>query len=105
MPWTNKKLDITVETFRDKLLPGSTETWKVKVKGYKGEKIAAEMLTSMYDASLDQFRIHQWYFPSLFSNYTVKIWQATSNFTTANEEQHQHRNEPAQYKEKQYDAL
>jgi uncharacterized protein YfaS (alpha-2-macroglobulin family) len=105
VPWTNKQLDITVETFRDKLLPGSYETWKVKVKGYKGEKIAAEMLTSMYDASLDQFRSHQWYFPSLFSNYTVKPWQAASNFTTTNEEQHQHRKESAGYTEKQYDVF
>ena len=33
IPWSNKELDIQFETFRDKLLPGSKETWKVKIKG------------------------------------------------------------------------
>ncbi|GAB4130891.1 MAG: alpha-2-macroglobulin family protein [Bacteroidia bacterium] len=55
-------IDITLETFRNKLLPGQDEEWKFKVKGPKGEKVAAEMLASMYDASLDQFRGHYWSF-------------------------------------------
>ena len=60
IPWSNKDLTINYETFRDKLLPGSGETWKVKIAGYKGEKVAAEMMTAMYDASLDQFKPHAW---------------------------------------------
>jgi uncharacterized protein YfaS (alpha-2-macroglobulin family) len=105
VPWSNKKLDITVETYRDKLLPGSAETWKIRIKGNKGEKIAAEMLTSMYDASLDQFRFHQWMFPSLFSNFTARPWNAMSNFTTTNEEFHQDNKEYVQFSEKQYDVF
>ena len=58
VPWTNKELKIEYATFRDKTLPGSEEKWKVKITGYKNEKVAAEMLASMYDASLDQFRRH-----------------------------------------------
>jgi hypothetical protein len=60
VPWTNKELKISFETFRIKLLPGQEEKWKVKVSGYRGDAIAAEMLAGMYDASLDQFRPHSW---------------------------------------------
>lgn len=60
IPWSNKELTIDYATFRDKLLPGSEEKWKVNISGNKGEKVAAEMLVSMYDASLDQFKPHGW---------------------------------------------
>ena len=60
IPWSNKDLTISYETFRDKILPGSEEKWTVKISGNKGEKTAAEMLVSMYDASLDQFKPHSW---------------------------------------------
>ncbi|HYC27859.1 MAG TPA: alpha-2-macroglobulin family protein, partial [Chitinophagaceae bacterium] len=55
---------ISLETFRDKTLPGSQEKWKVKIAGNKKEKLLAEMLTSMYDASLDQFQPHDWRQPN-----------------------------------------
>lgn len=75
VPWTNKELKITYETFRDKTLPGSEEQWKIKISGYKGDKIAAEMLASMYDASLDQFKPHQWNKPDLFpTNFLRNNW-------------------------------
>ena len=50
VPYTNKELKISFETFRNKTMPGSAEEWKVKISGSKGEKVAAELLTSMYDA-------------------------------------------------------
>jgi len=65
VPWTNKDLDITIASHRDKLQPGEKEKWQVTIKGYKGEKVAAEMLASMYDASLDEFRMQSWTAPSL----------------------------------------
>ncbi len=49
-------------TFRDKLQPGTDETWSFKIKGPKGDKVTAELLASMYDASLDQFKPHSWSF-------------------------------------------
>lgn len=60
IPWTNKELQITYETFRDKILPGSEEKWKLTIKGSQADKTAAEILVSMYDASLDQFKPHSW---------------------------------------------
>lgn len=62
VPWTNKQLKVELSTFRDKLLPGSEEEWRVKIMGPKGEKVAAEMVAAMYDASLDQFTPHDWSF-------------------------------------------
>ncbi len=72
VPWSNKDLNISYETFRDKLEPSSQEKWKIKITGNKAEKVAAETLISMYDASLDQFKPHNWdglqsLFPRLYA--------------------------------------
>lgn len=82
VPWTNKQLDISLTTWRDKTLPGSTENWTLTVAGKKGEKIAAEMVANMYDASLDQFRPHSWNPMSLWPVYgNFTRWQADQNFS------------------------
>ena len=60
------ELTIETTTFRDKLKPGQDETWSFRIKGTKGEKVAAEILSSMYDASLDEFRPHSWQFSPLY---------------------------------------
>jgi hypothetical protein len=82
VPWTNKELKIAYTTFRDKTLPGSEERWTVKLSGYKSEKLAAEMLVSMYDASLDQFRAHDWQVPGLYpAARELPAWSSAKNFT------------------------
>lgn len=99
VPWTNKELRISFETFRDKLKPGFNETWTVKISGAKGEQIAAEMLAGMYDASLDQFAPHQWegINPWKDNNFYTK-WNSEGNFTQA-----QTREVTAQIKNEIYD--
>ncbi|MDH3267549.1 MAG: MG2 domain-containing protein, partial [Ignavibacteria bacterium] len=80
VPWTNKQLKISFETFRSKLLPGSTEEWKLKISGPNGDAIAAELLASMYDASLDVFAANYWGFniyPYFYSRYN---WTTDNNF-------------------------
>ncbi len=72
VPWTNKELQVSYETWRDKTLPGSAEKWKIKISGDKKNKVAAEVLTAMYDASLDQFKKHSWELPDL---YPVFSWR------------------------------
>ncbi len=62
VPWDNKELGLSFATFRDKLVPGGRETWRVTVKTPKGtpaEKGAAELLAYMYDRSLDLFAPHR----------------------------------------------
>jgi len=60
VPWENKQLTVSYETFRTTLEPGSKEKWKLKLSDRSGGKVVAEMLLSMYDASLDAFRKHEW---------------------------------------------
>ena len=50
------------EVFRDKLRPGQKEEWKLTIKTPQGQAANAEMLATMYDASLD------------------KIWNRQQNF-------------------------
>ncbi|HSZ87612.1 MAG TPA: alpha-2-macroglobulin family protein, partial [Puia sp.] len=81
VPLTNTDLNIKYETYRDKTLPGSEEKWKVKISGTEKEKIAGEVLTSMYDASLDQFKPQNWDIPNMYSNiYFRTSWNAITNF-------------------------
>jgi uncharacterized protein YfaS (alpha-2-macroglobulin family) len=81
VPWTNKTLDITLATHRDKLLPGEKEKWQVNIKGYKKEQVAAEMLATMYDASLDEFRAHYFSVPSLYPTlYSSQGWNGANSF-------------------------
>ena len=80
VPWDNKNLKVELETHRDKLLPGTKETWKVKISGNNGEKVAAEFLASMYDASLDAFKGHYWQFVSWPYNYRYSSWNAEGSF-------------------------
>ncbi len=78
VPYSNKVLDVEFETFRNKLLPGSKEEWKIKIKGPKGEKVAAEMLATMYDASLDAFTANSFYMNVFNSYYTNRYWSSYS---------------------------
>ncbi|MCG3166041.1 MAG: hypothetical protein POELPBGB_01817 [Bacteroidia bacterium] len=76
VPYTNKELDIEFETFRNKLQPGEKEEWKLKIKGKKGEKAAAEMVAALYDASLDAFAPNAWYFDIYNYFYSNMGWNA-----------------------------
>ncbi len=106
VPYTNKELKITYETFRDKTLPGSQEKWKVKLSGSKNEKVAAEMLTAMYDASLDQFVAHSWSKPSLYPTllHATKSWDARTNFTAVQADRKNINTEYQSFR-KEYDQL
>jgi hypothetical protein len=84
VPFTDKELKITTETFRDKLTPGQLEEWKLRISGPKGEIVAAEMLASMYDASLDAFREHSWMFSLYPSRHSAMGWNVSNAFTLAN---------------------
>ena len=58
VPWSNKELVVEFATFRDRMVPGAAETFRVTVKDAKGRAVeagAAELLASMYDRSLDLF--------------------------------------------------
>ena len=94
VPYPKTDLEIETTTFRDKLQPGTDETWSFKVKGPKGDKVSAELLASMYDASLDQFALHSWNFnplyKSTYNSYSRRNANrsfGTSNFRVYNDDQ------------------
>jgi hypothetical protein len=60
VPWSNKRLTVKWESFRSKLLPGQKETWTAVVSGPDAKRAAAEMVATLYDASLDQYLVHDW---------------------------------------------
>jgi len=106
IPWTNKALTIEYATYRDKTLPGSEEKWKLKISGYKTEKVAAEMLASMYDASLDQFYAHGWSQPYIWPYYYNNgYWNGLQNFVKLESNQRNVADEPYKEVTKIYDFL
>lgn len=75
IPWSDKELQLEWGTHRDKLLPGAPEEWTLTIKGHQKEKVAAELLAGMYDASLDAFKPHAWNWNKLFPNsYQAPAW-------------------------------
>lgn len=74
VPWDNKQLTVKLETFRDKIEPGSGEEWTLKVTDNKGQPVSAEVLAGMYDASLDAFAANGWYFSLVPYYYSYRYW-------------------------------
>lgn len=60
VPWTNKNLNVRWEHFTSKLGPAAKETWTAIVTGPNAETAAAEMVATLYDASLDAYASHAW---------------------------------------------
>ncbi|MDA9343986.1 MG2 domain-containing protein [Algibacter sp.] len=106
VPHPKTNLEIEALTFRDKLQPGTDETWEFKIKGPYGEKVSTELLASMYDASLDQFKPHAWNFnPIQNSNYSAHISRRSNrSFGTQNFRVYQDRFR-ANYVNQTYDQL
>ncbi|MEA2560342.1 MAG: alpha-2-macroglobulin [Acidobacteriota bacterium] len=60
VPWDDRRLEVEVATFRDRIRPGTREIWTVKVRPAEGqEAAAAELLAYLYDRSLDLFAPHE----------------------------------------------
>lgn len=83
VPYSNKDLEIAFESFRDKLQPGQKEEWKLKIKGKLADKVAAEMVASLYDASLDEFRANNWSASFWGYSYPRLAWTINGSFETA----------------------
>ena len=106
VPWTNKELSISYETYRDKTLPGAEEKWKIKISGYKKDKVAAEVLASMYDASLDQFKMQDWSKPDLYSEYYLNnSWSRGFGFNSIQAEEKRIEVEESDSFDKEYSSL
>ncbi len=104
IPWTNKELVVNYTTYRDKTEPGSDEKWTVNIKGSKGEKAAAELLTTMYDASLDAFVKHELAAPPIWQG-VITYNNFSGRVSFFNQHSNTHSNSSIIYRqvEKEYD--
>jgi TonB-dependent SusC/RagA subfamily outer membrane receptor len=59
-PILENRLNIETLSFRNKLTPDQKETWSFKITGADQKNMQSEVLASMYDTSLDQFKNHSW---------------------------------------------
>jgi len=71
VPYSESDLQVYFETFRDKISPGEQETWHLRFSGTKQDKITAEVLLTMYDASLDAFAKNRYFFSPFIDNTQV----------------------------------
>lgn len=60
VPMPDRTLRIETLTFRDHLKPGQAEQWTLRVSGPSKEKLLAEAVATLYDASLDAFVPLNW---------------------------------------------
>ncbi len=83
VPRTDKELKISFQSFRNKVQPGTEEEWKLKIEGFKKDKLIAEMLATLYDSSLDAFKINQYHF-NIYSMYYASLnWGSTNGFSNS----------------------
>ncbi len=96
--WNNKQLDLKFITFRDKTLPGSAENWKVKIKDNNSNPAQAEMMATLYDASLDVFAANSWYWSVFPYYYSYNNWLQTSFSMNGSQLIYQNYFKPSEYK-------
>ena len=76
-PKPDKRLLLKWKTFRDKLLPGSRETWTLSILRPDGTPADAQLLATMYDASLDKLASHDWHMALEFGRFIPEYyWNA-----------------------------
>ena len=72
VPFSHKSLKVDIATFRDKLLPGETEEWTIRVKSYElGVKSALVM--TMYDDALNSYENRVWGFSPWRTNWSSHL--------------------------------
>ena len=59
-PLPEKKLNIAWKTFRDRLTPGQKEKWTLQITTPDGKPAKAQLMSVLYDKSLDQLAEHSW---------------------------------------------
>jgi TonB-dependent SusC/RagA subfamily outer membrane receptor len=78
LPENKTNPEILLEKFRTNLEPGEQETFTVSIK--TGNRSAvAELMTTLYDASLDKLEEHKWNLPSFNKPYLSDRWKTAIN--------------------------
>ena len=71
-PLPEKKLNVAWKTFRNRLTPGQKEEWTLKITTPDGKPAKAQLMSVLYDKSLDQIAPHSW-------NFSLGFYQSLPN--------------------------
>lgn len=71
-PLPEKKLNFAWKTFRNRLTPGQKEEWTLKITTPDGKPAKAQLMSVLYDKSLDQIAPHSW-------NLSLGFYQSLPN--------------------------
>ena len=71
-PLPEKKLNIAWKTFRNRLIPGQKEEWTLRITTPDGKPAKAQLMSVLYDKSLDQIAPHSW-------NLSLGFYQSLPN--------------------------
>lgn len=77
-PEPDKGLEVKWEVFRDRLTPGSLEEWVLRVSDRSGKPVRANVMATLYDASLDRLKQHDWYFNLYFPRRVPYVYTGSS---------------------------
>lgn len=85
-PAIKEQPEIIIEKYRKVLAPGAQETFSISIKTAK-ENTAAQLMTVLYDASLDKLEPHRWDNPfnNYFNDYLNRSWSYSVTNTIGSE--------------------
>ena len=82
-PMPEKKLNIAWKTFRDRLTPGQKEKWTLQITTPDGKPAKAQLMSVLYDKSLDQLADHTWKMSLGFSQWLPSCyWRSNLKYYT-----------------------
>lgn len=82
-PLPEKKLNIAWKTFRDRLTPGQKEKWTLQIITPDGKPAKAQLMSVLYDKSLDQLAEHSWRMSLGFSQWLPSCyWRSNLKYYT-----------------------
>lgn len=83
-PLPEKKLNIAWKTFRNRLPPGQKEEWTLKITTPDGKPAKAQLMSVLYDKSLDQIAPHSWKMSLGFSQWLPSCyWKHNLTFRSS----------------------
>ncbi len=66
----SRKISVSVESFRDKLVPGEQESWTLRTVDASGKPVKSALLIDIYNRALDQIKSHN--FPNVNFNISPR---------------------------------
>lgn len=88
VPCSHKELEVTFASFRDKLQPGQTETWTLRIQPKKRSAVGGQLsavnadrsslVLTMYDAALDSYGSLGWNFAPWSSRSAASLFDWSS---------------------------